>query len=100
MATSDEYATLQKFLKAKLFDKGLDNLQTWLPVKDEKVEGVWTDFYNGKPIQDYTPPWFGGKPDGGTAQNCARQASLQICYHYYILVIVIVVVIFYCYCYC
>ena len=75
VATSEEYATLQIFLKAKLFDKGLDNLQTWLPVKDEDVEGVWTDFYDGKPIQDYTPPWFGGKPDGGTAQNCARQAS-------------------------
>ena len=72
MVSFEEWTTLQSFLKTKLFDKGLNDFEIWLSVQDGDVEGVWKDFFTGKTIENYTIPWMGSKPDGGSAQNCAR----------------------------
>ena len=66
-----DWTALQNHLKLELYDKGLNNLRLWLPVEDRKIEGEWRDFYTGRSIQNFTPPWVGSKPDGGNAQNCA-----------------------------
>ena len=73
VATLEEWSKLQAFLKKKIFEKGLNTLQIWLPIEDREIEGVWKDFYTEKEVeQNYTFPWLGSKPDGGKAENCAR----------------------------
>ena len=67
VTTFEEWKELQKLLKTNRYKKG----QIWLPITDRDEEGRWTDFYNGKAIQNYTIPWLGSKPDGGEAENCA-----------------------------
>ena len=75
VSTFEDWTRLQTFLKTKLFDKGLHTMEVWLPIEDRKIEGEWRDFYSGGLIQDYTQPWIGSKPDGGTGQNCAIVAD-------------------------
>ena len=77
VTTVEEWATLQTFLKKKLYDKGLNTLELWLPVQDKDIEGVWKDYYDGSILENYTIPWVGSKPDGGTLENCARLADLN-----------------------
>ena len=71
VTTFEEWTLLQQFLKAKLYDRGLDTMYIWLSVDDSQVEGEWRDFYTGRMIQDYELPWMPTQPDGGRAQNCA-----------------------------
>ena len=71
VTTSQDWATLQQSLKMNLYDQGLNTLRLWLPVEDRKTEGEWNDFYTGSVLQNYTPPWAGSKPVGGTGANCA-----------------------------
>ena len=77
MLTFEEWTTLQSFLKERLFDKGFDNLQIWLPITDRESEGKWKDFHSNEVMENYTHPWIGSKPDGGTGENYARRASEQ-----------------------
>ena len=71
-AACKDWVKLQTFLKKKLFDKGLNTLQLWLPIEDRKTEDVWEDFYTREVVQNFTHPWIGSKPNGGRAENCAR----------------------------
>ena len=72
VATFEEWTKLQTFLKKKLYDKGLNTLEIWLPIEDRETEDVWRDFYTNKVVQNYTHPWSTSKPNGGRAENCAR----------------------------
>ena len=72
VATLEAWTKLQSFLKKKLFDRGLNTLDLWLPIEDRDTEDVWKDFYTGQVVQNFTQPWFGSKADGGRAENCAR----------------------------
>ena len=47
VATSEDWNRLKKFMKEKVFDKGLDSLPIWLPIQDRDREGEWRDFYTG-----------------------------------------------------
>ena len=71
VTTLKEWTILQTFLKKKIYGKGLNKVQIWLPITDEETEDTWTDI-NGSTIQNYTLPWVGDGPDGGLGQNCAR----------------------------
>ena len=71
VTTLKDWTILQTFLKKKIYDKGWNSVQMWLPITDEETEDTWKD-YNGSTIQDYTLPWIGEGPDGGDKQNCAR----------------------------
>ena len=42
----------------------------WISIHDEEKEGKWRDFYNHQGL-NFTPPWFGNEPNGGTSENCA-----------------------------
>ena len=44
---------------------------TWVPIHDEQNEGEWRDFYDNE-VLNFTPPWFGSEPNGGTTENCAK----------------------------
>ena len=77
VTTLEDWVSLQTFLKQKIYDKGIDIMDFWLPVSDVKTEGVWKD-YNGDTIDNYTLPWLGGAPDGGLEQNCARVAGENV----------------------
>ena len=68
----EQWTKLQTFLRKKLFAKGLNTLQMWLPISDRETEGVWKDFYTGQVVENYTLPWIRSKPDGGKSENCAR----------------------------
>ena len=72
VATFEDWTKLKTFLKKKLYDKGLDTLQIWLPIKDREAEGVWKDSFTNQVVENYTQPWIGSKPSGGKAENCAR----------------------------
>ena len=71
MITPDDWVILKNFLNKKIYERGINSLQVWLPISDEETEGVWKD-YNGSVIRNYTLPWIGLGPDGGVGQNCAR----------------------------
>ena len=71
VTTLKDWAKLQNSLKMDLYDKGLNTMMLWLPVHDRQTEGEWRDFYTDGAIENYTLPWVGSKPNGGTAQNCA-----------------------------
>ena len=43
---------------------------TWLAVDDYDDEGMWKDSFTRQPL-NYTPPWVGNEPNGGTNENCA-----------------------------
>ena len=70
----EDWITLKTFVKKKIYDRGLNSVQIWLPISDKGTEGVWKD-YNGSTIQNYTLPWMGAGPDGGDAQNCHQSVS-------------------------
>ena len=70
VTTLKEWTKLQAFLKEKLFDRGLNTLQIWLPITDRETEDVWKDFYTGEDVHNYTHPWIGSL--AGEAENCAR----------------------------
>ena len=72
VTTLEDWTRLQTFLKRKLYDKGLNTLEIWLPITDRESEGVWKDFYTEHVIQNFTHPWMGSKPDGGEAESCVR----------------------------
>ena len=65
-----DWAKLQRSLKMQVYNKGLNTLELWLPIEDWRTEGQWKDFYTGRLLQNYTHPWAGTGPDGGTRQNC------------------------------
>ena len=65
------WVTIQHSLKMDLYDKGQNTLELWLPVEDTQAEGEWRDFYTDSLMQNYTQPWAGSGPDGGTGENCA-----------------------------
>ena len=65
-----DWASLNRFLKKNLYDKGLNTLSLWLPViRNTSVD--WKDFYTGRAIQNYTPPWGNFNGIGGNGENCA-----------------------------
>ena len=66
----EEWIKLQTFLKKKLYDRGLNTLEIWLPITDRETEDVWKDFYTGQVVQNWAGSNFA--PDGGRGQNCAR----------------------------
>ena len=51
VASFQEWTKLQTFLKRKLYDKGLDTLQMWLPITYRATEGIWKDKTSGPYIQ-------------------------------------------------
>ena len=75
VATFEEWTKLQTFLKKKLYDKGLNTLEIWLPIEDRETEDVWRDFYTGEVVQNYSHPWT---LNGGRAENCARLMSENV----------------------
>ena len=72
VVSSEDWIALQSFMRTKLYDPGLPNLEIWLPITDQVTEDVWVDFYDGRPVENYTLPWVGSKPDGGRGENCVR----------------------------
>ena len=72
VTTFEDWTKLKRFLKKKLFAKGQNTFEIWLPFTDRESEGVWKDFYTGQRLQNFTQPWTGSKPDGGKTENCAR----------------------------
>ena len=74
VTTLQDWTILQTFLEKKIYGKGLNSVKIWLPITDEETEDTWKD-YNGSTIQNYTHPWIGEGPDGGTGQNCAYLAD-------------------------
>ena len=51
VASFREWTKLQTFLKRKLYDKGLNTLQMWLPITDRETKGIWKDYISGPNIQ-------------------------------------------------
>ena len=78
VATFGEWTTLLNFLRKKIFDKGLKTPQIWLSLEDKEIEGEWKDFYDGRTLLNFTPPWIGSKPDGDRKENCVRTADTSI----------------------
>ena len=66
-----DWLKLQKSLKEDLYDKGQNTMSLWLPISDQRRESEWRDFYTENLIQNYTHPWIGSGPIGGSQQNCA-----------------------------
>ena len=74
VTTHEDWTILKTFLKKRIYDKGFNSVQIWLPISDEMKEGTWKDISNIT-LQSHTLPWIGGTPDGGEAQNCAYIAD-------------------------
>ena len=70
MDTFEEWKMLSIFLKSKLFDKGMGAPDLWLSLNDRESEGTWKDFFTNRILQNYTPPWKPGEPNGQKRENC------------------------------
>ena len=70
VSTFEEWILLENFLKRRLYEKGLNTLDLWLPVQYKDEEREWRDFSTGKKVQNFTIPWMGSKANGGL--NCVR----------------------------
>ena len=66
VATTVQWQKLETF-----FRKIQTRHQVWLPLDDNQDEGKWRDYYNRQTI-NFTPPWTGREPNGGTTENCVR----------------------------
>ena len=67
VSNNDALEKLQSFCDKKM-KKLTDRI--WLPIDDIEDEGVWRDMYTAESL-NYTPPWVGNEPNGGTKENCA-----------------------------
>ena len=67
-----EWQNLQFFMNNNLNGQFGDGF--WLSITDEEEEGVWRDNYT-KEVLQYEGPFVGGRPNGGTRENCATQIS-------------------------
>ena len=71
MSTLGEWRALQAELKEGL---QVPSYLHWLSVTDREEEGVWRDWYTGQQ-NNYTLPFTGTGPNGGTRENCAVQIT-------------------------
>ena len=67
VSNKDTFGRLQNFFGEEMTDISRG---TWLSVDDIDKEGVWKDSLTGQPL-NYTLPWSGNQPNGGTRENCA-----------------------------
>ena len=71
-----EWENFQLFMKDNFYRQDANFLEGffWLPITDEAEEGVWRDYYTEEVLR-YDGPFIGGRPNGGTRENCAKQIS-------------------------
>ena len=43
VTSNEDWTILQTFLREKIYGRGLNSVQIWLPISDEEAEGVWKD---------------------------------------------------------
>ena len=71
LATLQRWTDLQRDLEGMIKKKeGRQNMNIWHALDDEGTEGEWVDYYD-RTVANYSLPWFGSEPNGGSRENCA-----------------------------
>ena len=73
----ESWQALSSFVQREVFDEDIFSLVgLWMAVTDRQVEGVWRDYYDDT-VLDFTPPFTGTGPNGGSRENCAFEINPQ-----------------------